>query len=346
MKQNNSKNYTTDSKVIHYSKDEDINNKLSKIIGNKFSEYRKVWDKAMKMELVTDYPLFLHLDMNQECNYKCPHCIIGNPEEVKEQYEGEYMNFDEYKMIIDEAAEHGCPSMSPQGNNEPFLIKKMHEYIYYASKKGIMDIMLNCNGSAITKKKAKQILDSGLTRMRFSLDAFSQETYEKVRVGSIPLKRVIKNIETFLNEKEKNNYKLPIVGVSFCKLSQNEHEIEPFFDFWKDRVDIVTFQRFVPPLPNVEKYSKYYCSDQFVNVEPDKFNCIQPFQRIVIRNKSITPCCTTFNKNLTLGTIDKMTVREAWHSKKMNDLREIHRTGDYKSNTTCKKCVDVIYPKK
>ena len=185
--------------------------------------------------------------MNQECNYKCPHCIIGNPEEVKEQYEGEYMNFDEYKMIIDEAAEHGCPSMSPQGNNEPFLIKNMHEYIHYASKKGIMDIMLNCNGSAITKKKAKQILDSGLTRMRFSLDAFSQETYEKVRVGSIPLARVIKNIETFLDEKEKNNYKLPIVGVSFCKLSQNEHEIEPFFNFWKDKVDIVTFQRFVPP---------------------------------------------------------------------------------------------------
>ena len=66
-----------------------------------------------------------------------------------------------------------------------------------------MDIMLNCNGSAITKKKAKQILDSGLTRMRFSLDAFSQETYEKVRVGSIPLARVIKNIETFLDERGK-----------------------------------------------------------------------------------------------------------------------------------------------
>jgi len=31
--------------------------------------------------------------------------------------------------------------------------------------------MLNNNGSALTKKRAQQIIDSGLTRLRFSLDA-------------------------------------------------------------------------------------------------------------------------------------------------------------------------------
>ena len=42
----------------------------------------------------------------------------------------------------------------------------------------------------------------------------------KSRVGSIPLKRVIKNIEDFLNLKEKGGYKLPVVGVSFAKLKK------------------------------------------------------------------------------------------------------------------------------
>ena len=41
--------------------------------------------------------------------------------------------------------------------------------------------MLNNNGSALTKKRAEQIIDSGLTRLRFSLDAFTPETYSKVR---------------------------------------------------------------------------------------------------------------------------------------------------------------------
>ena len=93
--------------------------------------------------------------------------------------------------------------------------------------------MLNNNGSAFTKKRAEEILDSGLTRLRFSLDAATPETYSKVRVGSIPLEKVIKNIEYFLELKERKNYKLPIVGVSFCVMKHNEHEVDDFFNFGK-----------------------------------------------------------------------------------------------------------------
>ena len=50
--------YTTDGKVKHLSKDEDINEKLSKIIGSKFIDYRKKWDLANNFELETDFPLF------------------------------------------------------------------------------------------------------------------------------------------------------------------------------------------------------------------------------------------------------------------------------------------------
>ena len=97
--------------------------------------------------------------------------------------------------------------------------------------------MLNNNGSAFTKRRAEQILDSGLTRLRFSLDAATPETYAKVRVGSIHLNKVIKNIEYFLELKEKKNYKLPIVGVS--QMSHNEHEVDDFIKFLKDKVDII-----------------------------------------------------------------------------------------------------------
>ena len=54
--------------------------------------------------------------MNQECNYKCPHCIIGHKNEVKEYYEGEYLNFKDFKNIVDQGSDYNCPSLSPQGN--------------------------------------------------------------------------------------------------------------------------------------------------------------------------------------------------------------------------------------
>ena len=343
------KAYTTDGKVKIYSSEEDINAKLGRIIGKKFIEYRRKWDLANKMELVTDFPLFLHLDMDQLCNYKCSHCIISSPNEVDNYYDGDYLKFQDFKKIIDEGSEHGCPSVEPQGNNEPFLRKNLHEYIYYAHKKGFIDIMLNNNGSAFTKKRAEQILDSGLTRLRFSLDAASPETYEKVRVGSIPLKKVIKNIEYFLELKEKRNYKLPIVGVSFCKMSHNEHEIEKFTNFWKDKVDIVAIQRFVPPVPDEngrapKKYEKFYASDQ-INEEPiSEFKCVQPFQRVMIKNDKIGPCCVSFNKNLILGSIHNTKIYDAWHSKKMQNIRQMHKEGKFYLDKTCRDCVNLIYP--
>ena len=338
------KNYTTDGKTQHLSSEEDINTKLINIIGKKFADYRKLWDQANDMDIVTDFPLFLHLDMNQECNYKCPHCIIGHKSLVKEIYGDEvYLNFDHYKKIIDEASEYNCPSLSPQGYNEPFLIKNLHEYISYAHKKGFIDIMLNNNGSAITKKRSQQLLDLGITRLRFSLDATTPETYSKVRVGSIHLDRV-KNIFDFLELKEKGNYKLPIVGVSFCKMRANEHELDDFIMEWKDKVDIVSVQRYVPPTPKKQEYREYYSSDQF-NLEPvNEFHCVQPFQRIMIRNESITPCCVSFNKDLTLGKLGEMSIYDAWHSEKMNNLRELHKKGEFFKNKTCKDCVEAIYP--
>ncbi len=340
------KEYSTDGKVRHFSTEEDINQKLIKIIGKKFADYRATWDKANRFELVTDFPLFLHLDMNQECNYKCPHCIIGDIYETKKYYDGNYLSFDGFKKIVDEGADYGCPSLSPQGNNEPFLIKDLHKYIHYAYKKNFIDIMLNNNGSALTEKRAQQVLDSGLTRIRFSLDAFSPETYSIVRVGSIPLDKVKKNIETFLNLKEKGNYKLPVTGVSFCKVRQNEHEVEDFINYWQPKVDIISIQSFVPPTTNKEKYEKFYSTDQYEEEESKEFKCVQPFQRLVIRNQYIYPCCVSFNKELRLGSIDNTQIYDAWHSPKMNEIRELHKNGQFYKNKTCKDCVNLIYPTK
>jgi len=342
----NIKEYSTDGKVRHFSTEDDINIKLGKIIGQKFIDYRKVWDAANRMEIVTDFPLFLHLDMNQECNYKCPHCIIGHKSDVEKYYEGEYLNFEDFKRIVDEGSEYNCPSLSPQGNNEPFLIKDLYKYISYAHNRGFIDIMLNNNGSAMPPKKAQQILDSGLTRIRFSLDAIKPETYSKVRVGSIPLEKVIRNIEGFLELKEKGNYKLPVVGVSFCKVKENENELDEFVKYWQPKVDIVTIQKFMPPTLDKEKYKKYMHLDQYYEEPVNKFHCVQPYQRLVFRNEFMYPCCVSFNKDLKLGSIKDTTIHAAWNSKKMNELREIHKSGDYQKNKTCNSCVNLIYPPK
>ena len=192
------KKYTTDGKVTHLSKDEDINSKLSRLIGEKYDDYRVDWNRANDLELVTEFPLFLHFDMNQKCNLKCPHCIVSDEQLLKKYYSGENLNFSKYARAIDEGREYGCPSVSVQGNNEPLLNKELEKYIKYASTSNYIDIMMNSNASALTRDRSRSILDSGLTRLRFSLDAYYKTTFEKIRVGG-DYDRVLRNIDNFLD---------------------------------------------------------------------------------------------------------------------------------------------------
>ena len=56
--------------------------------------------------------------------------------------------------------------------------------------------MLNTNGTMLSEELARKFLKSGATRLRFSLDAATKETYEKVRLGA-KYETTMKNIERF-----------------------------------------------------------------------------------------------------------------------------------------------------
>ena len=345
------KQYTTDGKVVHLSKSEDINSKLSRFIGKKYDDYRVKWDKANKFELVTEFPLFLHLDMNQKCNFKCPHCIVADEKLIEDYYNGDSLTFDEYTNIIDEGKDYGCPSVSVQGNNEPLLNKDLEKYIKYAADNNFIDIMLNSNASALTTERAKSLLDSGLTRIRFSIDAYSKEVFDKIRISINPrandlglFNKVIRNIENFLDIKAQGGYKLPITGVSFCRQKDNQHEEQEFISFWEDKVDSVSIQKYIPPVLE-PGYEKFYSDDQKnSSTEFSGFKCVQPFQRVVIKNSEITPCCTMFSSRLKIGDTRKGAIYDAWHSEEMNELRDLHRKGEWYKNEICKQCVNLMYP--
>ena len=146
------------------------------------------------------------------------------------------MTWSTYEKIILEAEKYDCPSLNPQGINEPLLDQDLENYIKFASNHGFIDIMMNTNATLLSEERCTRLLESGLTRLRFSLDAATKETYEKIRVGA-KFESVIEKIEQFLEIKERGGYELPVVGVNLVKMKMNEHEIDQFVDMWKDKVD-------------------------------------------------------------------------------------------------------------
>ena len=207
--------YATDAKVRWFASEGDVNSKLASIIGKKFEEYREKWDAANRFELETDFPLFLQLETNQICNLRCPSCPIGQPEAYAKYISPEKMDWNLYQKIILEGEKYACPSLEPQGTNEPLLDQNLENYIKFAADHGFIDIMLNTNGTILSEERARKFLKSGITRVRFSLDAATKETYEQVRLGG-KFDTTMKNIERFLEIKKQEKLDLPVVGANFC----------------------------------------------------------------------------------------------------------------------------------
>lgn len=337
-----SKLYTTDGKVRWFTGEEDVNLKLISILGEKFENYRKRWEQVNHFELETDFPLFLQVETNQICNLKCPACPIGVPEAHAKYITPDKMSWDLYEKIILEGEKYGCPSIEPQGTNEPLLDPDLERYIKFASDHGFIDIMMNSNATVLSESRSRSMLKSGITRLRFSLDAATKETYEKVRVGG-KFETTIKNIENFLRIRKEENANLPVVGVNFCKTSFNEHEEEKFIETWIDKVDFIVIQEFQPPelehsyakfLPSESKYREKIISD---------FHCQQPWQRIVVTNKGeVCPCCAFFRTELSLGNLKDNSIHHYWNSLEMKNLRQIHKDGNFANNEWCKRCVNGI----
>ena len=251
------------------------------------------------------------------------------------------MDWELYQKIILEGEKYDCPSMEPQGTNEPFLDQNLENYIRFAADHGFIDIMLNTNGTILSEERARKILKSGITRLRFSLDAATKETYEKVRLGA-KYDVTMKNIERFLEIKKQEKFELPMVGVNFCKTKFNEHEEDKFIEKWIDKVDFFVIQDFQPPDLDTN-YTAFLPSRSTLRegIQESGYNCQQPWQRVLVRsNGEVCPCCAFFSTELSLGNMKDHNLHELWNSKEMHELRSMHKLGNYGDNPWCKKCVN------
>jgi MoaA/NifB/PqqE/SkfB family radical SAM enzyme len=179
-----------------------INQYLSDIIGSKFSTYRNEYNRAQAFELETEFPLYLSLETQLKCNFKCGMCAYSIPEEMERMQYSETMTDEMFRRIVSEASEYNCPSMGFNTMNEPLMDAKIIDRILMADQQGIFDTRMNSNGSLLTESRSKKIVDSGLTRLMIGIDAATEATYRQVRVGGNFIK-LMRNIERFLNIREK-----------------------------------------------------------------------------------------------------------------------------------------------
>ncbi|MDR2387180.1 MAG: radical SAM protein [Deltaproteobacteria bacterium] len=289
---------------------------LEERFGQKFLDYRKAWAQAALRADPGPFPLSLDLAINSGCDLACLMCPLpSNP--IDRSYRP--IKAELYANLMAQAKEAGLPALTLGLASEPLLNPQAAHYIALADRAKVMDIRLGTNGQALKPSLINRLLDSGLTRLEISLDAFSPATYAQIRRGG-QLAKLETSIEYFLNQRAKQSQELPLLRLSFLTLPQNQAELEPFLARWSGAVDLISIQKPIwfpgSRLPKPEAPKNLPPADQ-------ASFCQQPWQRLGLdQTGRVWPCCNWYGRDLLDLSAQTTPITQLWQSPPLKALRQ------------------------
>ena len=307
---------------------------LAARFGRRFLDYRAAWAKASERGDPGDFPLSLDLAVNSGCQLSCVMCPLpGRP--AARRYRPMLIAL--YDSLMDQSREAGLPALTLGLASEPLLRPEIEPMIQAAGRAGIMDIRLGTNGFGLGSGLIDILLESPLTRLEISVDAFEPSTYLAIRRGG-DLPSLERSIDLFLERRAAKGLELPLLRLSFLRLPMNEGELEPFLARWSPKADLVSIQR---PIwfPGSAMEESFPEAPPEGPEAPQESWCIQPWQRLGIdRLGRIWPCCSWYAEGLLSLCAKKTPIAAAWRSKAMGRLRRDHLQG--KLPARCRQCAD------
>src|SRR4029078_12777068 len=104
--------------------------------------------------------------------------------------------------------EFGITPRRVHNEGEPFLDRHLTAKVRYAKEKGIKEVGMISNGSLITEKVARGMIEAGVAPLNISADAGGKEVFEQTRIG-LNYDKVIANIERLVRIRARPGQRLP-----------------------------------------------------------------------------------------------------------------------------------------
>lgn len=292
----------------------------------RWTAFREAYHRAQRLEAVAEFPLQIDFELNSTCQMKCTFCVHGQQKMKKRG-----LTFAQFQAVIDEGQRFGLCSIKLNYINEPLLNHAFEHYVRYAKNHGVLNVYFATNGLLLDQTRARALIQAGVTKIMVSLDATTAETFQKMR-HSPHFERIKANVLGLIRLRDAMGLNFPLVRVNFVKTPVNAHEADAFIEEWRDVADMIGFQDQVA-VPGAKQ-------EILRDKELNRFRCSFPYKMIVVDAAgNLLPCCTFSGRQMPLGNIKLMSVKEAWDSLQMRRLRALHAAGDWRSDPVCAGCM-------
>lgn len=220
-------------------------------------------------------PNFISLEMEDRCCLSCLQCDIWKKKKNPNRLTLSQIK----KIILDLKKWLGFYQLNLAGG-EPFLNENIIPTIEFAAQNGIF-VAVNTNGYLINEKIARDLAESGVGSISFSVDSLTEKTHDKIRGKGGAYRKAMKAIESSLKHRGKK--KDPFLSLTTIILKQNLSELARIVKFVKKRgLDTIYFQ---PIWHNfgAEKYEKFWFEES--QLWPDNFSEVEKTIDLLITMK-------------------------------------------------------------
>ncbi|MBN1522278.1 MAG: SPASM domain-containing protein [Candidatus Aureabacteria bacterium] len=268
------------------------------------------------------FPRQIRIENTNLCNGRCTIC----PREKLTRPVGT-MSFEDFRTIVDQCDPNQLKDLHLQGFGEPLLDKDFVRKIQYA-RKGLPQTRLFfvTNASLLKGDLAKDILFSGVDKIKISFYGVTPSEYEKIHVP-FRYEEIKKNILEFIRLKKSFRRKKPTVSVKY---------IGPMHSFL--RFSLQWLGKAVIEFSHVHNYGK----GRSFNLPRQKKKATCPMiSRPIMQilwNGDVVPCCYDFNGDFVIGNVFSEGLTRVWEGNKYLLLRRMNSEKKITHLPLCANC--------
>ncbi len=300
--------------------------------------------------LPADFPLTIHIDPCNVCNFKCIFCPTADNGLLKEVNRKSSMMKEElFRKVINDLSillkrkKFAIDCIHLYKDGEPLLNPFFCDMVRYARRSGVARVLsTTTNGSQITEKLASEIVTCGLDNIRISIEHVNNDGYRDICRSDHSYDEILQKVRLLYDTKKKQKSKLNILvkitdtGLSSKELKKFHNDFRPFCDYtrvdslmgWSDssRKDFTLGKS---PKTGMDGSTRLH--NQIV--------CPDPFSKLSVNSDgTVSVCCVDWSHGLVVGNACENSIEEIWNGEQLKEIRRLHITGNRSQIPVCRNC--------
>lgn len=290
-------------------------------------------------EKTREFPPMVVVSITNLCNQKCAHCHWPAFSQ-RPDYHALEMPWEIWTRIVDEMAQHPWSILNLGTDGEPLIHRRFAEMMRYAKGKGVSPINLTTNGVLLTPERAEVLLGENLIDViNISLDAFTAETYERIR-GTRHFPKVRQNVLDLIALRDRLGSAAKI-QVNFIDQPEAHGEVEDFKAYWQPLVDNVMIRTYYDATHVIGKPGPDMTGKQVPFPPEERWPCQQFWRRMnVSEDGTVRYCVDDWYNGSRLGHVAESSLKEIWQGADYQHYRTLHQERRFHENPFCADCTE------